>query len=162
MTLTTEIITKFNETLDEHGEDVTLRHYTGMQVNNDSDYDEIYQQVNNLNTDNKVSHTYDEYTVRAFIQPYFLPQREQRLRQTVIGYEDQDKKFCYMKVKDTSGTEINSREQSPSDYNINENDEIVRNTTRYTVMQVEDWTHKGTLVYYKLTIKIEFDKKVIS
>ena len=67
-----------------------------------------------------------------------------------------------MKVTDTSGVAITSREHSSSNYNLNENDEIIRNSTRYTVMQVEDWTHKGTLVFYKITLKIEFDKKVLN
>lgn len=161
-TTDTDMIKYFNTVIDDYGEEMTLRHVTGVQPKEDSNYDDIYQQVNMVNMNTKILHSYTDYTVKGMIQSVDLSTREHRKRHTVIGYGDQDKKVCYMKKEDTSGTAINSRELSPNNYNLDENDEIIVNTMRYSIDYVKDWRIKGNLIYYELIIKIKIDKMVIS
>ncbi|RLD10976.1 MAG: hypothetical protein DRI44_04630 [Chlamydiae bacterium] len=158
MTVATDVQARFNEFINDYGQDLTLRHFTGIAVADNETYNDIYDEVDISKVSGQSTElSYKDYTVRGHVQPIDLPQREQRLKHSTIGYYEQGRMRCFIKAIDENGTAIISRLNSANDFNLDLNDQILYDGTTFIVNNIKPWKIGNDIIYYELHLKIDID-----
>ena len=151
--------TYFMEFIDDYGESMTLRHFSGIEAQKEN-YDDIYDMVDTTKIQDKDYQVYTDYTVKGHMQPQIMSSREQRLKHATVGYVEQEKVRIFIKAQDESGTALTSYYNSPNSFNLDLNDQIIiASDVKYIIGTILPWEISGTVVYYELHARIEIDEK---